>query len=114
VALEPRYNGIGDISDNNVNRMAFAFVVVQHYPKNMKAEEIVVLDNALFLHAMKIIGKIKHDQQQSDANLLFLKPQQARVFKAPAYFDDARGWEVQIPLDFDASELMAYNNSDWD
>lgn len=113
IGLEPRYNGVGDNSDNNVTRMAFGFAVMQHYATDMKAADVVVRDNALYLHAVKILGKIKAERLDGNPDLLGLKPHQARIFKAPAYFDNARGWEVQIPLDFDGSVVMEVDPDDW-
>lgn len=115
LSLALRYNAKGDSADNNVVGMYVAFAVIQHFETTMEPAQIVARKDQLFAHAMKLIGRIKKDQQDGAFSFLVgLKPHQVRIFESPPYFDNARGWEVQIPLDFDASEMMAFDGSEWD
>lgn len=114
VALSPKYTGTGDNFDVNGQRMVWNFQVVQHFEPTLTPGEVRTRMNHLYQEAMKFLSWIRRDQANLNPVLTGLLLERHQLYPCRSGYDNARGWEVSIPHDLDAGDLLVCDPDDWE
>lgn len=114
VNLTPTYTGIGENHDVNVMDARVRVAIVRSAGQTAGPERVKEVEEETFRLGMKILGYLVKLQEDGDPALLGAQLHRARLVRTGPILDSGHGWELSFPLHMETSELMAFDETEWD